>query len=144
MLKRLLFLTLVTISVMSCNIFRPISLVPSFDAAIVNDITALGKQVDGMYIKMEQSNDKTFASYAADYLSGEVLINSRIARDEARPKTKGSEAILKQANLYRNMYLKNMEDHRVKIKLNNSEIRILKKYLQDQLTPLFVSEMSLK
>lgn len=143
-IKRFLLITLVAVSVMSCSVFKPIQIVPPFDAAIVNDIIKLGQQVDAMYIKMEQSNDKTYTTYSADYMSGEVLINSIIIRDEARPKTKGTEAILVQANLYRNMYLKNKEDHKAKIKLNNSEIRTYRDYIYAQLKPMIVSEMALK
>lgn len=128
-------------ALMSCKLLQPISLVPTFNAAIVTDVIELGKQVDDLYISMEQNEDKIFDTYVQSYTNGEVLINSIIVRDQSRPK---GELITKQAILFRNLFLKYRDEHKKKIKLNNSEIRIYKQYLKDQHKALLVSEMSLK
>lgn len=142
-MKKFLFLLCITsaLALQSCKLFQPVIIVPPYSAAIVQDVTDLGKQVDAMYITMEQSTDKVFTTYISEYTNAETLINSIIARDQARQR---SAAIVKQAVMYRDLFISYRDEHKVKIKINDSEIRVYKKYLKDLLSPLLASEMSLK
>lgn len=143
-LKKILlpFLLIASLSFQSCNVFRPVvSLVPTYNAAIVHDATELGKQVNLMFLMMEQSKDYKFETYAADYTAAEMLINSIITRNAIRPK---SGPIVRQANIYKEALIKAKEYHKNKKELNPAEISTYKNYLQDQLKPLLVSELNLK
>ncbi len=140
--KYFLFLVIaLSLTSSSCSVFKAASVAPTFNAAIVQDVTDLGKIVDQMYLNMEHSEDKTYETYSPDYNSAETLINSIIIRNGIRENNK---AVLQQAKLYQEMLVKVRGEHAAKNKLNNSEIRIYKSYLAAQLKPLFVSEMSLK
>ena len=139
--KKYFLLAFIALSFTQCKILQPNSIAPSYSAAIIQDVTDLGKQIDILYITMEQSSDKSYETYLPDYLNSEVLINSIILRDQIRPK---SAIIVKQAELFRNLFIKYKGEHKVLKTLNNSQIRIYKRYLQDQLKPLMVSELSLK
>lgn len=136
-----LALSLVIITTTSCNVFKPVSVTPPFTASIVNDISTVGQKVEMLYTLMEQSTDKTFLLYQPQYNEIEVIVNSIEARNAVRPK---STASAKQITLYKNMFLKFKGEHQSKVRLNNSEIRVYKLYMTDQLKPLFVAEMSLK
>lgn len=138
MTKKLFLSLLISISLFASSC---VSFVPLFNAAIVNDVTQLGQKVDAMYITMEQSSNKSYSNYIAEYANSESLINSIIVRNETRPK---AGIIVKQSVIYRDLFLKYQGEHKAKVTLSNAEIRIYNQYLKDALKPLLVSEMSLK
>ncbi len=139
--KILLLFSFLAMSFTSCKVFQPNLLVPSFNAAVVHDVTDLGKQVEIMYLNMESAEDKSYEAFETDYNNAEMLINSIILRNQVRPKNIG---VLRQSILYRDHFVKWKSEHKAKGTLNDSEIRIYKKYAADQIEPLLVSEMSLK
>ena len=141
LLKKYFIFLVFALSFTSCNIFRPLSLVPTFSAAIIQDKTDLGKQVDLMYTLMEQSSDKDYDTYVPDYNAADNLINSIIIRDQVRNK---SALIVRQDILYRDLLAKFQAEHKAKVQLNNSEIRVYKQYARDMLKSLLVAEKSLK
>lgn len=142
LIKKIFVISFIALfSFQSCSVFKPVSLVPAYNAAIIHDATELGKQVDLMFLTMEQSIDKNYDTYAADYNAAEILINSIITRNAVRPK---SEPIVRQANIYKEALMNAREYHKKKKELNPAEIRTYRNYLRDELKPLLVSELNLK
>ncbi len=125
----------------SCKLLQPIQVTSPFSAELVRDINALGMEADMLYATMEAQSDKLFDTYASQYVSMEVLSNSIVDRLEAMPK---SAAMLRQANDVKATIVKYKNDHKFKIKLNDSEIRTNRNYLKDHIKPLRVSAISLK
>lgn len=135
------FAIALTPSFQSCRMLQGVQIVSPYSAELVRDVNALTMDYDMFSVTIEQAADKGYETYAPDYNSMEVLSNSIAARLEAMPK---SGAMLKQAELVRNVLLQYKNYHKEKVNLNDAEIRTNRVYFKDIVKPLLVSAMALK
>ena len=123
--------------IMGCKI----TWAPSPDAIIAQKEVTAKQDCYAMYSKMIGSLDKKFDTYASDYsqVEAELFTIEQLTKIRHKPNDilVIVENIINSFKIYEN-------EHKDKITLNNGQLKIFQKYMDDFFTPLLNSENSLK
>lgn len=116
------------------------SFTPVYNAQIVQQVQAGMNQTDTLFAKMIVSQDKSYVTYAPDYLQIEAQINSIVLADSLRAKAVKIKFIA--INL-RTHFLQYEADHKNRSFLSAGEFKAYKNDLHAFWQPLLVAEQSL-
>jgi hypothetical protein len=135
----ILLFPLLFIQLVSCYVH----LVPNYSNEIENKIVEGAKKNDALYIKMKSVSDslREFRFFIEDYNQIESEINSIHLLEEARPKNKDFISITDTLKTY---FIKYMNEHKSKNKLEDGEIIIYQTYIKAFWKPLLKSELALR
>lgn len=134
-MKALLFALVLTIS--SCAVISN----PVYNSSIAQQVLDVKQKTDALYIKMENANDKSFATYASEYAVIEADINNLLIQQTLRPQ--GKDFVTLVSNVQK-LFISYVDEHKAKTYLNNSQIAIYNQYLQEAWNVVINSENSLK
>lgn len=135
MLKKILLLTLLTVTLFSCRV----AFVPAKSAVILADLQDVSASSLSLYDRMLVSPDKSYATYAADYDYIGNKIDSISNADKTRNR---SGMIVQQDARLQTIFNKYRQYHIDRSVLTNPEIRVFKEYLKSFIRPRLVSELS--
>jgi hypothetical protein len=114
---------------------------PVFDSSIAQDVLNARQKTDALYLKMQNANNKLFETYAADYAQVEADINNIVIKQTLRPQ--GKDFVILISNVQK-LFTNYIAEHKAKGFVNNAQISIYNKYMQDAWVIVINSENSLK
>lgn len=129
-------LLLISLIFASCAI----TLLPSYDAAIVQDVLSAKQSSDALYIKIKNSSNKSFTTYAADYAQVDAAITAIIVKQAMRPQGKSFVTLVTNVQKLFQQY---EGEHKAKGSATNEQLTIYNKYLNDAWNIVINSENSL-
>jgi hypothetical protein len=131
-------LSLLTVLFYSCRI----TLIPSYDEAIAQQIEALAKEVDKFYLNMLETttndNDgRAYELFANSYVDIEVELNSILNKNRARPLNESSTRI---CEITLELWIKYKNEHKEDNNLSDGLIKLNRQTFNDLFYAMQVAE----
>lgn len=126
------------ITVNSCRV----TLVPQFDAAIMEQIDETSKAVDKFYLMMLETtsntdNGRAYENFAEDYVEIEVELNSLLNKNKIRPLNENTVRI---CEITLELWVKYKEEHKTDDELSDGLIKLNRKTFEDLFYAMQVAE----
>ncbi|NCU32072.1 MAG: hypothetical protein EOM23_03870 [Candidatus Moranbacteria bacterium] len=121
-----------------------ITLVPPYDAAIMEHIEETAKAVDKFYLMMLETSSnadggRDFENFAAGYVKVEVELNSLLNKNKIRPLNENTVRI---CEITLELWIKRKEEHRTDNELSDGLIKLNRKTFEDLFFAMQVAEKS--
>lgn len=139
--RRLLFIFVIILCIAVCNACR-VTLIPSFDANISQQIENTAKAIDKFYLLMlgttkAENGGRDFSKFSAQYVDIEVELNSLLNKNKIRPLNENSTRI---CEITIQLWLKYKEEHKNDNTLSDGLIKLNNKTFSDLFYAMQVAE----
>jgi hypothetical protein len=118
-----------------------ITLVPNYDAALVEKIESIAKTTDMFYLNMLETtkNDSTraYKKFVKEYIAIEVELNSILNKNKVKPLNEHSVRI---CEITLNLWIKYREEHKSDNELSDGLIKLNRKTFSDLFYAMQVAE----
>ncbi len=138
--SRILFsvILLSTIALNSCRV----TLLPSYDAGISEQIENTSKTVDKFYLTMlettsPENEGRAFIKFTREYIDIEVELNSLLTKNKIRPLNENSTRI---CEITLQLWIKYKEEHKTDNTLSDGLIKLNRKTFSDLFFAMQVAE----
>ncbi len=138
--SRILFsvILLSTLALNSCKV----TLLPSYDAGISEQIENTSKTVDKFYLSMleftsSENDGRVFDKFAREYVDIEVELNSLLTKNKIRPLNENSTRI---CEITLQLWIKYKEEHKTDNTLSDGLIKLNRKTFSDLFYAMRVAE----
>ncbi len=138
--SRILFsvILLSTLALNSCKV----TLLPSYDAGISEQIENTSKTVDKFYLSMleftsSENDGRAFDKFAREYVDIEVELNSLLTKNKIRPLNENSTRI---CEITLQLWIKYKEEHKTDNTLSDGLIKLNRKTFSDLFYAMRVAE----
>ena len=134
---------LLSFIVFSLNSCMTVQLVPDYSETIEKQIIETQKLNEKLYLEIlaQPEAQRTYANFEKKYLDIESNINSLFFQINNRKKN--ADFVVMMSKLKDN-FVQYKEEHKAKGTLNDGEIKIYIRYINDFYNPLLISEKALK
>lgn len=139
--QQLQILVFVILSVFAFNSCR-VTLLPSYDASIAEQIEKTTKQADKFYLTMletttEENNGRSFDKFVNQYVDIEVELYSLLNQNKVRPLNENSTRI---CEITLELWQKYKEEHKTDNTLSNGLIKLNRQVFSDLFFAMQVAE----